>query len=86
MSNTIMVKTPFQKVFFTPFTVISYFKIEHQPTCELMFEFFQKQMSISKLLVNAGEKDRSLFFNKMHQKINRLRERIIIDNETFDFE
>ncbi len=86
MSNTIMVKTPFQKVFFTPFTVISYFKIEHQPTCELMFEFFEKQMSISKLLVNAGEKDRSLFFNRMHQKINRLRERIRIDNDAFDFE
>ena len=86
MSNTIMIKTPFQKVFFTPFTVLSYFKIEHQPTCELMFEFFEKQMSISKLLVNAGEKDRSLFFNRMHQKINRLRERIIIDNDAFDFE
>ena len=86
MSNTIMVKTPFQKVFFTPFTVISYFKIEHQPTCELMFEFFEKQMSISKLLVNAGEKDRSLFFNRMHQKIKKLRERVIIDHETFDFE
>lgn len=86
MTNTIMVKTPYQKAFFTTFTVISYFKIEHQPTCELMFEFFEKQMSISKLLVNAGEKDRSLFFNRMHQKINRLRERIIIDNDPFDFE
>ncbi|WP_422107376.1 hypothetical protein [Winogradskyella sp.] len=86
MSNTIMVKTPTQKVFFTPFTVISYFKIEHQPTCELMFEFFQKQMSISKLLVNAGEKDRTLFFNRMHQKIKKLRTRIEIDHEVFDFE
>ena len=86
MSNTIMVKTPTQKVFFTPFTVISYFKIEHQPTCELMFEFFEKQMSISKLLVNAGEKDRALFFNRMHQKINKLRARIKIDHEIFDFE
>ncbi|MEN3325077.1 hypothetical protein VP395_15170 [Mariniflexile soesokkakense] len=85
MSNTIMVKTPYKKVFFTPFTVISYFKIEHQPTCELMHEFFEKQMSISKLLVNAGEKDRSLFFNRMHQKINRLRNRINLNNETFDF-
>ena len=85
MSNTIMVKTPYQKVFFTPFTVLSYFKIEHQPTCELMHEFFEKQMSTSKLLVNAGEKDRSLFFNRMHQKINRLRERIM-DNDSFDFE
>lgn len=86
MSNTTTVKTPFQKVFFTTFTVLSYFKIEHQPTCELMFEFFEKQMSFSKLFVNYGEKDRSLFFNRMHQKINRLRERIIIDNDAFDFE
>ncbi|EDP71478.1 hypothetical protein FBALC1_03302 [Flavobacteriales bacterium ALC-1] len=86
MSNTIMVNTPYQKVFFTPFTVISYFKIEHQPTCELMFEFFEKQMSISKLLVNSGEKDRSLFFNRMHQKINKLRTRIQLDNDVFDFE
>lgn len=84
MSNTIMVKTPYQKVFFTPFTVISYFKIEHQPTCDLMFEFFEKQMSISKLLVNSGEKDRSLFFKNMHQKINKLRERIQI-GESFGF-
>ncbi len=86
MSNTVMVKTPHQKVFFTPFTVISYFKIEHQPTCELMFEFFEKQMSMSKLLVNAGEKDRSLFFKRMHQKIDRLRQRVTMDNDTFDFE
>lgn len=86
MSNTIMITTPTQKVFFTPFTVISYFKIEHQPTCELMFEFFEKQMSISKLLVNAGEKDRALFFNRMHQKINKLRARIRLDHEIFDFE
>lgn len=85
MSNTIMVKTPYQKVFFTPFTILSYFKIEHQATCDLMNDFFEKQMSISKLLVNAGEKDRALFFNRMHKKINRLREHIM-DNDSFDFE
>ena len=80
-----MIKTPQQKVFFTPFTVISYFKIGHLPTCELMIEFFEKQMGMSKLLVNAGEKDRSLFFNRMHQKVNRLKEPIILDNDTFRF-
>lgn len=85
MSNTIMVKTPYQKVFFTPFTVIGYFKVEHQPTCELMHEFFEKQMSTSKLLVNAGEKDRALFFNRMHKKIDRLRKHIM-DSDPFDFE
>ncbi|MBE9489112.1 MAG: hypothetical protein IMY67_02360 [Bacteroidetes bacterium] len=84
LSNTIMVKTPYQKLFFQPFTVLTYFKIAHQPTCDLMFNFFEKQMTNSKLLVNAGEKDRTLFFNKMHQKINKLRAQIKID-EPFVF-
>lgn len=81
MSNTLMVKTSHHKVFFTPFTVLSYFKVEHQPTCNLMEEFFQKQMSNSKLLVNAGEKDRNIFFNKMHQKIDAIRSKIELDNQ-----
>ena len=79
MSNTIMVKTSHHKMFFTPFTVLSYFKVEHQETCNLMDEFFKKQMMNSKLLVNAGEKDRSLFFNKMHQKIDIIKQRIHIE-------
>ena len=85
LNNTIMVKTPNHKLFFQPFTVLTYFKIAHQPTCDLMLSFFEKQMSNSKLLVHAGEKDRVLFFDKMHLKINKLRERITID-ETFAFE
>jgi hypothetical protein len=79
MSNTIMVKTAHHKVFFTPFTVLSYFKVEHQGTCDLMDEFFKKQMMNSKLLVNAGEKDRTLFFNKMHQKIDIVKQKINIE-------
>lgn len=81
MSNTIMVKTSHHKVFFTPFTVLSYFKVEHQETCNLMDEFFNKQMMNSKLLVNSGEKDRSLFFNKMHQKIDIIKQRINIEKK-----
>ncbi len=84
LNNTIMVQTANQRIFFQPFTVLTYFKIEHKPTCDLMFGFFEKQMANSKLLVNAGEKDRTLFFHKMHQKINKLRMRIQID-EPFDF-
>lgn len=82
MNNVIMVKTPYHKVFFTPFTLLSYFKIQHQPTCDLMYDFFEKQMSNSKLLVNAGERDRTQFFNSMRQKINRMREHIAKE-ETF---
>jgi hypothetical protein len=85
MSNTIMVKTQHQKVFFTPFTVLTYFKIEHQETCNEMDRFFSKQMKNSKLLVTAGEKDRALFFNKMQQKIQTVIERIHINQDLIFF-
>lgn len=81
LTNTPMVITPFGKVFFTPFTVLNYFKIENEETCELMYEFLQKQMSNSKLLVTAGEKDRILFFKKVHQKISITKERINMDDK-----
>ncbi len=85
MSNTIMITTPHQKAFFTPFTVLTYFTIEHQPTCELMYGFFKKFMSHSKLLVNTGEKDRTMFFNRMHRKIDKLRGQITA-NEPFSLD
>ncbi|NRD23218.1 hypothetical protein HNV10_08195 [Winogradskyella litoriviva] len=76
MSNIIMVKTSYKKAFFVPYTVLEYLKIEHQETCNTMDDFFSRQMSNSKLLVHSGEKDRVLFFNKMMQKINKLKELI----------
>ncbi len=79
MSNIIMVKTSHRKAFFVPYTVLEYLKIEHPETCDIMDDFFDRQMTNSKLLVHSVEKDRTLFFNKMHQKVNKLRERITID-------
>jgi len=76
LSNQIMIVTPQQKAFFAPFTVLTYFRVTHQPTCELMHEFLQSFMSHSKLLVNTGEKDRTLFFNRMDRKISTLRDQI----------
>jgi hypothetical protein len=81
MSNTIFVNTPYQKAFFQPYMVLTYFKVEHQPTCELMFEFLRKQMANSKLLVKAGERDRTLFFSQMLYKINKAKERINVGLE-----
>jgi hypothetical protein len=70
LQNTIMVNSKHGKVFFSPFTVLTYFKVEHPETCELMYDFLQKMMRNSKLLATAGERDRTLFFNKIHQKID----------------
>jgi hypothetical protein len=76
-----MLITPFQKAFFTPFTVLSYFKIEHKETCDMMHEFLQKQMSNSKLLATSGERDRTIFFKTIHQKISIAKQRIDIDDK-----
>lgn len=81
LTNTIMVITPFGKMFFVPFTVLSYFKIEDKETCDMMHEFLQKQMSNSKLLATSGERDRTLFFKKIHQKISITKERINMDDK-----
>ncbi len=85
MSNTIMVKTKYQKVFFSPFTVLTYLKVEHQPTCDKLDHFFEKQMKNSKLLVNSGERDRAQFFNKMHLKVDSVIERIHINQDLIYF-
>ena len=85
MSNIILVKTTHKKAIFVPYTVLEYLKIEHQDTCNIMEDFFEKQMTNSKLLVHSGEKDRTLFFNRMLQKVNKLRDKITID-DTFGFE
>ena len=85
LNNTVMVQTKHQRVFFQPFTVLSYFKVEHKATCDRMYGFFEKQKKNSKLLVNAGEKDRSLFFHKMHQKIHKLKKMIELE-EPYVFE
>ncbi|MCF7560986.1 hypothetical protein L3X39_10095 [Sabulilitoribacter multivorans] len=81
LNNTLMVVTPFKKIFFSPYTVLNYFKVEHQETCEHIYDFLQKQMSNSKLLANTGERDRSVFFKKLHIKLGLLRERIEIDEK-----
>lgn len=82
MSNIVMIKTKLKKVFFVPFTALEYLKIENQETCGIMDDFFNKQRTNSKLLVHSGEKDRTLFFNKMLQKVKTLKTQITIDNSS----
>ena len=81
LTNTAMFVTPHYKVFFSPFTVLDYLKVEHKDTCQMMYEFLQKQMSNSKLLATAGERDRTLFFKTIHQKISIVQERINLDDK-----
>ncbi|SFZ93674.1 hypothetical protein SAMN05428642_103268 [Flaviramulus basaltis] len=81
LNNTIMVVTPYKKIFFSPYTVLNYFKVEHQDTCTHIYDFLQKQMANSKLLANTGERDRSVFFKRLHNKLSSLKDRIVIDEK-----
>ncbi len=81
LTNAVMIITPLQKIFFYPFTVLSYFKVEHEDTCNMMYEFLQKQMSNSKLLATSGERDRIIFFKTIHQKISITKERINMEEK-----
>ena len=81
LHNTIMVSSKYGRMFFQPFTVLTYFKVNHPETCEMLYDFFQKMMRNSKLLANAGERDRTLFFNKIHQKIDIAISRIKMEDK-----
>lgn len=81
MSNTVLVKAKGKKLFMTPFTVLSYFRIQHPQTCDEMDRFFEKQKKNSKLLINAGEKDRSQFFSRMTKKVDTVMERLNINQD-----
>ncbi|KAA1243142.1 hypothetical protein F0000_22405 [Aquimarina sp. RZ0] len=80
MNNRVLVKTPTERSLYVPFTILSYYRTNDVVTCDQAEKFLKIQMDGSKLLSSAGEKERNLFFNKMHKKIDALRSLIIAKN------
>lgn len=76
LSNTFMVITPNRTACYTPLNTIDYFKIEQKDICDKMYTFLQQQKSISKLLVNSGEHERTHFFKAFIQKIEMVEKHI----------
>ena len=60
---------------------VQVYKIEHPETCERMHNFLKRQMSNSTQLSTAGERDRSLFFNKMHEKVDLVKDYLNLDSK-----
>lgn len=85
MNNRVLFKTPKVKSLYVPFTILSYYRTNDVKTCNQAEDFLNIQMEGSKLLSTSGEKERNLFFNKMHKKIDALRILIKAEN-TLDFE
>lgn len=85
MNNNVLVTTPQQQSLFVPFTILSYYQTSDKITCQQAEEFLDKQLQSSKLLNKSGEREKQVFFNKIHSKIEALHQ-LIQAQELLDFE
>lgn len=85
MNNNVFIKTESAKSLYVPFSLLSYFFITDEKTCNESAIFFEKQFVNSKLLNNSGEKEQNSFYFKMMQKVEALK--VLIQSEQIlDFE
>lgn len=85
MNNSVLINSEQANFFYTPFTMLSYYKTNDKQTYLEAELFFQKQLSSSKMLNTSGAKEQKTFFNKIHGKIDAL-EQLIRATLTLDFQ
>lgn len=70
LNNNVLLSSPKQQSLFVPYTMLGYFITNDAATCGNALDFFKHQVKNSKSLNQSGTRDRKLFFNKAHQKID----------------
>lgn len=70
LNNNVLLSAPQQRSLFVPYTMLGYFITNDVATCANANDFFKHQVKNSKSLNESGTRDRKLFFNKGHQKID----------------
>ncbi|QEE48225.1 hypothetical protein FUA48_01125 [Flavobacterium alkalisoli] len=70
LNNNVLLSSVKQKSLFVPYTMLGYFITVDPDTCRNAEEYFSHQIRNSKSLNQSGTRDRKLFFNRMHQKID----------------
>jgi len=85
MNNNVLVSNNGEQSLFVPFTILSYYQTSDKITCRQASDFLKKQLESSKLLNTAGEKEKLLFFNKIHSKIDALKQ-LIEASQLLNFE
>ena len=76
MNNNVLVITPQQQSLYVPFSLLSYYSTSDRHTCMEAENDMLQQLQHSKLLNTSGEKTQRTFFNKIHSKINALKQLI----------
>jgi len=70
LNNNVLLSAPQKQSLFVPYTMLGYFITNDAATCNNALEFFRHQSKNSKSLNQSGTRDRKLFFNRGHQKID----------------
>ena len=76
LNNTVLLSAQEEKSLFVPYNMVGYFITENSETCLESEAFFRHQCYTSKLLQSSGKRDRNIFFNRMHQKIDFYKNKI----------
>ena len=61
---------------FVPFNMFGYMMTEDQNTCDDALNFFQHQIKNSRLLNASGNRDKKIFFNKMYEQIENVKQKL----------
>ncbi|MDD7915253.1 hypothetical protein [Polaribacter ponticola] len=73
LNNTIFMQGEKTQKFFVPYTTLSYIKIADPDTCDEALKYLKKQLEFSKQLSGDSALERTIFFNEMYKKINKLK-------------
>jgi len=76
LSNDIFFHHPEQSLFALPTNMFGYILINDEKTCGETLNYFEHQIKNSKSLNTSGNRDRKLFFNKMYEQIENLKQNI----------
>lgn len=76
LSNDIFFHHPQQSLFALPANMFGYILINDAKTCLETRNYFEHQIKNSKSLNTSGNRDRKIFFNKMYQQIEHLKQKL----------
>jgi len=78
LNNSILFKNEEKSSLFVPYNMFGYMMTDDQSTCDDALNFFQHQIKNSRLLNASGNRDKKLFFNKMYEQIENLKQKLQI--------
>lgn len=76
LSNDIFFHHPNQSLFALPANMFGYILINDAKTCHETKNYFEHQIKNSKSLNTSGNRDRKIFFNKMYEQIENLKQKL----------